>query len=125
VPRGGAEFRRTLTLNPSSDELIVREEFAPHDRGSTAQLESVSGFAWSAGDGVVQPASNTALAILHGRRLTTLRWRAGDVQRVVLQQTRGAELVTLVFARRSVELRLGTTTAATPAEARKAARALP
>jgi hypothetical protein len=125
VPQGGAAFRRTLTLNPSSGELIVGEEFAPHDRASTARLESISGFAWSTGDEVVQSPGGSALGILHGRRLTTLRWRPGDVKRVVLEQRRGAELVTLVFARRSVELRLGVTTAANPAEARKAARALP
>ncbi len=125
VPRGGGAFRRTLTLHPSSDELIVGEEFAPHDRGSTARLESISGFAWSAGDEAVQSPGGNALGILHGRRLTTLRWRPGDVKRVMLERRRGAELVTLVFARPSIELRLGVTTAASEAEARKAARALP
>ena len=125
VPQGGAAFRRTLTLNPSSDELIVGEEFAPHDRGSAARLESISGFTWSAGDRVVQSPGGNAVELLHAGRLTTLRWRAGDVQRVVLEQRRGAELVTLVFARRSVELRLGVSAAASSADAGKAARALP
>ncbi len=125
VPQGGAAFRRTLTLNPSSDELIVGEDFAPHDRGSAARLESISGFAWSAGDRVLQSPGGNAVEIMHGRRLTTLRWRAGDVQRVALEQRRGAELVTLVFARRSVELRLGVSGAASSADAGKAARALP
>jgi hypothetical protein len=36
-----------------------------------------------------------------------------------LRQTRGAEIVTLVFARRSVELRLGTYSARNAAEARR------
>ncbi|MGP8100125.1 MAG: amino acid permease [Candidatus Cybelea sp.] len=118
-PQGGALFTRTLTLAGSSDELIVDEEFAPHGPRSMARLESISGFAFAAGDALLKAPSGDALGILHGQQLTTLRWRHGDVARVDLRTTRGAELVTLIFARRSVEMRLGVRSVQNPAEARR------
>jgi amino acid transporter len=119
VPRGGALFERTLTLKGSSDTMTVGEEFRPHDARSAAMLESISGFAFVAGDRVIGPTANNAVGVLHGSRLASLRWRPADVKRVVLAQTRGAELVTLVFARRSVEMRLGVSTVSGPTEARR------
>ncbi len=107
LPRGGATFKRTLTLNATSSELIVGEEFAPHDARSTARLESISGFALASGDRVLTASQRDAVGILHGARLVRLRWRPTDVTRVDLRQTRGAELVTLIFARRSVQIGLG------------------
>ena len=119
VPRGGALFRRTLTLSGGSDELVVDEEFHSHDPRSTARLESISGFAFSPGDRLLIASLGNALAILHGRHLVVFRWRDGDVARVDTRQTRGAEIVTLVFARRSVELRLRASFARDAAEARR------
>ncbi len=119
VPSGGALFKRTWTLSGSSNELIVGVEFQPHDVRSPALLESISGFAFVPGDAVIGSGNEHAVGILHGHRLASLRWRPGDVKRVTLGQTRGAELITLVFARRSAELRLGISTAADAAEARR------
>jgi hypothetical protein len=51
--------------------------------------------------------------------LTTLRWRRGEVARMDLHTTRGAELVTLIFARRSVEMRLGVRPVQSAAEAQR------
>ncbi|HEY6325592.1 MAG TPA: amino acid permease, partial [Candidatus Cybelea sp.] len=119
VPNGGATFKRALTLNGSSSELSVAEEFAPHDPRSTARLESISGFAYAPGDRVLTAANGAALGILHGARLVRLRWRRGDVARVDLRQTRGAELVTLIFARRSVEMGLGVYLVGSAAEAQR------
>jgi amino acid transporter len=119
LPTGGALFKRTLTLGAGSNELIVGEEFTPHDGRSTARLASISGFGFVRGDTLLRSAEGTSVGILHGNRLTVLRWRRGDVARVTLRATRAAELVTLVFARRSVELRLGLYTARSEAEARR------
>ena len=117
LPRGGAVFKRTLTLTGSGGELLVGEEFTPHETGSTARLESISGFAFGPEDASLVAADGNALGILHGHRLTSLRWRAGDVARRDLRWTRDAELVTLVFARRDVELRLSVAEVANGAEA--------
>jgi hypothetical protein len=119
LPRGGALFKRTLTLSGTSDTLVVGEEFAPHDARSTARLESISGFAFVNGDVSIASSSGNAVGIMHGRTFTTLRWRAGDVARVETRRTRGAEIVTLVFARRSVELRLTVNEASNAAEAHR------
>ncbi len=59
------------------------------------------------------------IGVLHGTRLVVVRWRRGDVAHVDLRQTRGAELVTLIFARRSVELRLSVLTARDATEAQR------
>ncbi|MGA8325628.1 MAG: amino acid permease [Candidatus Cybelea sp.] len=119
LPRGGALFKRTLTLSGASNTLVIGEEFAPHDARSTDRLESISGFAFAGGDVSMASSSGNAVGILHGRRLTSLRWRAGDVARVDTRRTRGAEIVTLVFARRSVELRLAVDEVADGAEAHR------
>jgi hypothetical protein len=119
LPVGGALFTRTLTLGAGDNELIVAEEFAPHVARSTARLESISGFAFVSGDAVLKASDEDAFGILHGRRLTTLRWRRGDVARMDLRTTRGAELVTLIFARRSVEMRLGVRPVQSAAEAQR------
>jgi amino acid transporter len=119
LPQGGALFSRTLTLGGTSNELVVDEELHPHDARSSARLESLSGFALDAKDTLLHSSDRSAIGILHGKRLTTLRWRPGDVARVELRTTRGAELVTLVFARRSVEMRLAVRSAADASEARR------
>ena len=119
---GGALFKRTLTLSGGSSELVVDEEFQPHDLRSTARLESISGFAFAPGDRLLIASRELRLAILHGKHLVVLRWHDGDVARVDTRQTRGAEIVTLVFARRSVELRLGVFTARDAARGAPAAR---
>jgi hypothetical protein len=80
-------------------------------------LESISGFAFSPGDLLLTP--GTAIGILHGTRLVMLRWSPGDVARVGLRQTRGAELVTLVFARKAVELWISVLTARDATEAQR------
>jgi amino acid transporter len=117
LPAGGARFDRTLTLGDASNELIVDERFTPADPTSKAELESISGFAFHSGDVLIAPNQANFVGILHGRRLAALRWRAGDVDRVILKQTRGAALVTLVFARSAIELHLGVHDAGDPAEA--------
>jgi hypothetical protein len=119
LPRGGALFKRTLTLSGASDTLVIGEDFAPHDARSTDRLESISGFAFAAGDVSIASSSENAVGILHGHRLTSLRWRAGDVAGVETRRTRGAEIVTLVFARRSIELRLAVDQVADAAEAHR------
>ncbi|HLY02634.1 MAG TPA: amino acid permease [Candidatus Cybelea sp.] len=119
LPQGGAIFTRTLTLGGTSDELVVDETFAPHDAHSPARLESISGFAFALGDALLKAPDGDALGVLHGRQLTALRWRRGDVARVDMRTTRGAELVTLIFARRSVEMRLGVQPAQNAAEAQR------
>ncbi|MGB8966681.1 MAG: beta-galactosidase, partial [Candidatus Cybelea sp.] len=115
LPQGGARFERILTLNKSGNKLVVDLRYTPNDPTSSARLESISGFAFSAGDMLLTP--GTAIGILHGTRLAMLRWSPGDVARVGLRQTRGAELVTLVFARKSVELWLSVLTARDSTEA--------
>ncbi len=107
LPRSGALFKRTLTLRGGSSELVVAEQFGPRDTRSTARLESVSGFTFAPRDRAVTSNHGDAVGILHGTRLVRLRWRHGDVARVDLRPTRGAELVSLIFARRSVEMGLG------------------
>ena len=112
-------FTRTLTLGGGDNELIVAEEFAPHVARSTARLESISGFAFVSGDAILEATDEDALGILHGQQLTTLRWRRGDVARMDLRTTRGAELVTLIFARRLAEMRLGVRSVHSAAEAQR------
>ncbi len=119
VPEGGALFRRTLTLSGQSNVLTVSEDFVPHHPGSTARLVSISGFAFVPGDMLLNALDRDGLGILDGRRLTILRWHAGDVAHLDVRRTRGALLVTLTFARRSVELRLGVEAARNAAEAQR------
>lgn len=119
LPLGGATFRRTFKLGGSSRALIVDEQFEPHDPRSTAQLQSISGFAFSPADKVLLASDGDARGILHGNRLIVLRWRHGDVARVEMRTTRGAELTTLTFRQRSVEMRLGVYPARDAAEAHR------
>ncbi len=107
LPSGGASFKRTLTLGGGSSELVVAEEFAPHDPRSTARLVSISGFAVDAGERVLVATRGDGMGILHAARLVRLRWRREELAHLDLRRTRGAELVTLTFARRSVEMGLG------------------
>ncbi len=125
LPAGGGHFARTLSLVNDANEITVEERFTPVDVASTSNLKSVSGFAFHAGDVLIAPAGANAIGILHGKRFATLGWRSGDVNRVTLKQTRGAELVTLIFARPSVELRLGIYEADDAAEAVRLLQANP
>jgi amino acid transporter len=122
---GGARFERTLTLASASNELLIEERLVPNDPTSVANLKSISGFAFHEGDVVIAPLGAPFAGILHGRAVAALRWSPGDVQNVALRQTRGAELVTLVFARSPVRLRLGVYAARDAAEAEQLLRAKP
>jgi Glycosyl hydrolases family 35 len=104
IPPGGGRFERTLTLDATSGNVEVHERMRPNEVFSTAHLESVSGFAFSEGDLITS--GPDFVSISHLGIVTTLRWKAGDVSRVDLRRTRGAELVTLVFAGAEVRLRL-------------------
>ncbi len=119
LPRGGGSFARTLASGAGSSELLVDEEFHPRDRRSAARLESISGFAFGASDRLLIASEYDAIGILHGNRLATLRWQPAEVAHAYWRRTRGAELVTLVFARPSVELRLGVHTVPSAAEAQR------
>jgi amino acid transporter len=119
LPQGGALFKRVLALNDAGSSLSIEEQFTPHDVESTAKLVSVSGFALAPGDAMLTSADGDALGIFHAQRLTALRWRRGDVAHVDLRATRGAELVTLTFARRSIAMRLGVAAARDAAEAQR------
>jgi len=119
LPTGGALFERTLKLGGESRELVVDETFTPHDTHSAARLGSISGFAFAPGDALLSSADGNARGVLHRGRLVAVRWRAGDVARVQTRTTRGAEIITLVFARKSIELRLGVYPARDAAEARR------
>jgi amino acid transporter len=119
LPRGGGGFSRTLTLRDGSDILTVNETFAPKVANSQARLESLSGFALQRGDAVLRSADRQAVGILHAGELTELRWRHGDVEHAEFRATRGAELVTLVFARRAVVLTLTVVTAHARGEAQR------
>ncbi len=125
LPAGGARFARTLSLAGDGNEVAVEERFTPVDPASTSTLKSVSGFAFHTGDVLIAPDGTNAVGILHGRRFATLGWRSGDVNRVTLKQTRGAELVTLILARPIVELRLGLYEADDAAEAARLLQANP
>ncbi|MBV8489426.1 MAG: hypothetical protein JO199_02765 [Candidatus Eremiobacteraeota bacterium] len=119
LPNGGATFSRTYDLASDGRTLVVKERFAPRDATSTASLASVSGFAFVQGDTVVAPSGAPYVGILHGHRLAAISWQPGDVAAVQLRSTRGAELVSLTFAKRSVRLALGIYAAGDPAEAER------
>ena len=110
-------FARTLTLTANDQELMVAEEFHPHDSASAARLASVSGFAFAPSDRLLTSTDADALGILHGRRLMRLQWRRAEVAHAFWRRTRGAQLVTLVFARRAVEMTLGLYSTSSDAEA--------
>ena len=119
LPRGGGTFSRTLTLPNGSGNLIVDEGFVPHNARTNARLESISGFALRHGDIVLRSSDGDAIGILHEGWLSELSWRRRDVAHVELRATRGAELVTLVFSRRSIRLTLAVVRAPSTAEARR------
>jgi amino acid transporter len=125
LPTGGGRFERTLTLDADSNEATIEERFTPNDAASSARLESISGFAYRAGDVVIAPDGANFVGLLHGRRLAALRWQSGDVDRVTVRHARGAELVTLVFARFDVNLRLGIYDVNDAAEAERLLQANP
>lgn len=124
IPDGGALFERTIQ-NGASGDIVVSEKFTPHDATSTARLKSISGFAFAEGDSIVEPAGANGIGILHGKRFATLRWLPGDVATVDVRQTRGAAIVTLICARRSVEFHLDIVEVAGRAEAEALLRANP
>lgn len=117
LPEHGAVFSRTITLAGSAGEIVVDEQFAPHDPHSHAQFESISGFAFASNDQLVR--SSDGVGVLHAGHFGWLRWRPGDVAHVDLRATRGAEIVSLVFTRRAVMLHLGAQPARNAAEARR------
>jgi hypothetical protein len=104
LPAGGARFQRTVTLSNASPDVSIDERMLPWNPTSSARLVSISGFAFDRGDVLTQGAES--VTIQHGPEATTLRWRASDVAQVELRRTRGAELVTLVFAVSEVRLSL-------------------
>ncbi len=106
LTRGGALFQRTLTL-AGGGELVIGEEFTPHDRRSIDKLVSISGFAFDSGDRVLISPDKNAVGISHAGRLSVLRWNRDDVARMDVRRTRGAEIVSLMFSRRSIALHLG------------------
>jgi len=106
-------------LTGGRGELIVDEEFQPHDPRSSARLESISGFAFAGGDTLLTSSDRAAIGVLHGQRFVILRWRRADVARSTSRRTRGAMLVSLTFSRRSIELRLSLLTASNPGAARR------
>ncbi|MFY9720168.1 MAG: beta-galactosidase, partial [Candidatus Cybelea sp.] len=119
LPEGGARFTRTLTLSNGGTELLVDEEFAPHDARSNARLESISGFAFTPGDTISRSRNGDGVGILHAGQLAMVRWRPSDVAHVDLRTTRGADIVSLIFSTRKVRLRLSVAPAADAAEARR------
>ena len=120
LPRGGgAAFSRTLTLPNGGGSLSIDETFAPRNVRSNARLESISGFAFQRDDVVMRSAGSAAIGIVHAGELTIMRWRRGDVSRVELRTTRGAELVKLVFARPTIRLTLTVVKAHSRGEAQR------
>lgn len=104
LPVGGGRFERTLTLRTDADAVLIDERVTPRDASSSARLESISGFAFDTSDTLQEGAD--FVRIVHHGEATTLAWRFDEVRRVELRRTRGAELVTLVFARPEVHLLL-------------------
>lgn len=119
LPRGGGTFSRTLTLRDGSGVLVVDETFTPRTPHSGARLESISGFVLQRGDAVLRSSDRQAIGIVHAGELAELRWRHGDVARVELRTTRGAELVTLVFARSNIQMNLTVVPARSHGEAQQ------
>lgn len=124
IPSGGALFERTIR-NGTSGDIVVSEHFAPHDSASLARLKSISGFAFSNDDKIVDPPGGNGVGILDHGRLAMLRWLPGDVATIDVRQTRGAAIVTLVCARRDVEFHLAIVNVAGRAEAETLLRANP
>jgi amino acid transporter len=117
LPVGGGHFERMLHFDTATHELVIEESFAARDAGSSATLESISGFAMNTGDTLIAPAGTPGAGVIHNGRLVALRWHAGDVRSVTVRATRGAALITLVFKHSPVELRIGSYSVASPAAA--------
>jgi hypothetical protein len=117
LPAGGARFERVFTVAKRDHLLRVDLHYAPQDVTSQSRLESISGFAFEPGDTLVQ--TSGAIGVLHGTRLAILHWHPDDVTRVEVRQTRGAELVTLVFSGRTASLTLQVPSAPDVTEARR------
>ena len=125
IPTGGALFERTIAQSPDGNEIVVYERFTPHESTSTARLQSISGFAFADGDALVGTPGTPGVGVLHDGRFTMLRWQPGQVASVQTRLTRGAAIVSLTFAVREVELRLGIAPAKDAAEAEGLLRANP
>jgi hypothetical protein len=108
-----------MSLSARSDELVVSLQMQPHEAQSTARLESISGFAFDARDVLLKSAQGDGLGLLHGNRFALMRWHPAEVAKVDLRETRGAELVTLVFAGRVGVVRLSVHTVRDASEARR------
>ncbi len=122
VPAGGANFTRRFELGPEAGELSVYEQFAPQDPSSSARLVSISGFTFVPGDQLLSSTGHDAIGILHAGRVATLRWNQDEVSLADVRSTRGAQVVTLVFSQRSIDLRLGIHAVTDAAEAQAATR---
>jgi len=104
LPAGGGRFLKQFFI--AQGTVTVRETLAPRDKNSTAQLVSVSGFARADSDIVLRSKSGDAVGIFHRDRVATMRWTHEDVASVDVRQSRGAELVTLTFARATISVQL-------------------
>jgi amino acid transporter len=125
LPGGGGHFERTLHIDAATHELVVEERLTPRDPSSSAVLSSISAFAMRDGDSLVAPRGASRAGVLHAGQLSALRWRPQDVRTASVRATRGAALITLVFDRSPVELRLGAYPASSTAEAERILQANP
>lgn len=125
LPNGGARFERTLSISNDAPELQVDVRFEPSDAGSDARLASLSGFAFDDGDRLIAPAGAPYVGILHGTRLVALRWTESEVASMSVRATRGARIVTLIFARRSARFYIGVYAVKSGAQAEELLRANP
>jgi hypothetical protein len=125
LPDGGAHFTRVLTLAAGESSVVVDETYAPNEASSTARLSSISGFAFVPGDVLIDPPNATYIGILHGHRLAWIAWRPDDVANSFVRASRGTQIVTLVFATRSVEYRVGLAPVTDAAEAQRLLQANP
>jgi hypothetical protein len=125
LPGGGATFSRVLTLDAGANTVTIEETYAPNDANATARLASISGFAIVPGDEVIASPNATFVGILHKHRLAWIAWRAQDVAHADVRASRGTQIVTLVFAARTVTYSIGIGAAANAAEALQRLQANP
>lgn len=118
IPTGGAEFERTLTMNPRTGELDVTEAMTPRDRTSGAHLKSISGFAYHSGDVALTGESCFGIYDPSSRALGRICWNPAELASYEVRQTRGAAILTLHFRVNHVEMRLGVFPANSEAQAR-------
>ena len=117
LPAGGARFSRVLTLAAGSDALTVDETYVPSDAGSTARLAGISGFAFVPGDVLIAPPDAPYVGIYHAHRVAWIAWRPNEVATHEVRASRGTQVVSLTFAARSVEYRIGLSPVASAADA--------